>query len=1575
MPGRTKVLYLSWCLLASSFSPPLQSHIKFSPQTALQLFETDPIFRDKHMVISCTLRLAQSRIVVRSLVDTGASGYAFIDKSFARNHGLAFHALRYPRIVRGFDGQPSSTGRITHLAEAILVIQGHVERMFFHVTSLQQYPVVLGLPWLHRHGVTANFEENSLTFASPFCLKNCTPSPVKVIAEDEPFLMPKENYEVMKSQEFSQSLASSVHAPGHGLSGQVSTQKESPSRSAGAVLHALQEQAPTRKESPSRSAGAVLHALQEQAPTRKESPSRSAGAVLHALQEQVPTRKESPSRSAGAVLHALQEQVPTRKESPSRSAGAVLHALQEQVPIQKESTTPSVPVKPSHDDEYSRILTAAKQGKSPRIKYRSPASMRSKSQRQEWRSQHPVNLDICEIGARPFTRLVRSDEQAAFSLSLMEIDRFLGVPQEDPVPALNVPRSTGFQSPRPRFFPDPARCAADQAHDRALFQMKKQLHLASAVTQDELQAYRDSKNVDPATILPRRYHEFLDVFSRKDADTLPPHRPYDHAIKLKEGLQPPSTALYGMSRDEILELRRYLDDNLAKGFIRASRSHAASPVLFVKKPGGGLRFCVDYRGLNSVTVKNRYPLPLISETLNRLSRAKVFTKLDIISAFNRLRIREGDEELTAFRTRFGLFEYLVMPFGLCNGPASFQHYINDTLREYLDDTCTAYLDDILIYSDLVEEHEIHVKRILRKLREAGLQADITKCEFHVSEVAYLGLIVTTTGIKMDPKKVDTVLNWPPLTGVKDIQSFLGFANFYRRFIHGFSKLAAPLTAMTRKNTEFRWDSVCQSSFEALKKAFTSDIVLMHYHPDRKLIVETDASDYVSGGILSQYDDSGSLRPVAYFSKKHNPAECNYEIYDKELMAIVRAFEEWRPELEGSAFPIEVVSDHKNLEYFASTKQLSRRQARWSEFLSRFDYQIAYRPGKAGGKPDALTRRSGDLPKEGDKADPRHQYQHQTVLKTPNLAPEVIKDYALSLASVTPVPSMNDQEILVHPVQLHLSPIQMDAEVDPDPEPENPLDQEPQLDDDQPDDPNEDPRDTLTHQLWDHATQADQFGPKVLEMLRSEARYHSGIPLAECEEREGVLYFRGKRYVPNSNKLRLRLIQLAHDSVPGGHPGRTKCYELVNRAYWWPNVYATVQRFVRNCYTCRRSKPSRQRTQGWLRPLPPPQRRWRDVSMDYVGPFPPSTFMGITYRYILVFVDRLTKMRHLVPTTSMEAEEAATLFYQNVWKLHGLPDILVSDRGSQFTSDFWEALCKRLKIDTRMSTGYHPQTDGQTERFNAVMEHYLRAYVNYLQDDWAEWLPGAEFAANNADSSSTLASPFLANSGQHPRVGFEPAEPLPPDLTAQARANLIAADEFTTRMEEMNDHLRDEMLIAQAIFESSANRRRRPCPRYLVDDKVWLNAKNLNTARPSVKLDDHNVGPFRVKKVFDNPLVIQLELPETMKVHPVFHASLLQHAANDPLPGQRQPPREPVVAEDGEREWFVDSVLNSKLDRRYNPPLLKYFINWEGHPATWEPFYLVTNCQQAIEEYHASYPNAAGPHVTPCTVENCQCRDP
>ena len=449
-----------------------------------------------------------------------------------------------------------------------------------------------------------------------------------------------------------------------------------------------------------------------------------------------------------------------------------------------------------------------------------------------------------------------------------------------------------------------------------------------------------------------------------------------------------------MSRDKALKLCQYLDENLSKGFIRASRSDAAASVLFMKKPEGGLHFCVDYWGLNVITVKNRYPLPLISETLNCLSWARIFTKLNIIAAFNRLRIWEGDEALTAFCTHFSLFEYLIMPFGLCNGPASFQNYINDTLQEYLDDFCTVYLNDILIYSEIEAKHKIHVKRVLQKLREAGLQADITKCAFHVKEIPYLELIIITEGVKMNSAKVSTIVKWLTLMNIKDVQSFLGFTNFYQRFIYGYSKLASPLTCLTKKDIPFEWTTECQSAFDALKKAFTSDVILCHYNLDLKIVVETDTSDYVSGGILSQYDKNDVLHPIAYFSKKHNSAECNYEIYDKELMAIVRTFKEWCPELEGSTYLIDVITDHKNLEYFMFTKQLSCHQAHWSEFLSCFNYHITYRPGKAGGKPDALTHRSGDLPKERDTLDSYHQYQHQTVLKSHILDDKIKKDLCL-----------------------------------------------------------------------------------------------------------------------------------------------------------------------------------------------------------------------------------------------------------------------------------------------------------------------------------------------------------------------------------------------------------------------------------------------------------------------------------------------------------------------------------------------------------------------------------------------------
>ena len=298
--------------------------------------------------------------------------------------------------------------------------------------------------------------------------------------------------------------------------------------------------------------------------------------------------------------------------------------------------------------------------------------------------------------------------------------------------------------------------------------MEKEIHLAAIITQEDLAAYCERKNVDSATLLLKLYTAFLDVFFRKKTDTLLKHGPYDHTIHLKEGTQASVSALYSMSCDKALKLRWYLDENLSKGFIRASCSDAAASVLFMKKPEEGLCFCVDYWGLNAITVKNWYPLPLISETLNCLSWARIFTKLNIIAAFNRLCIWEGDEALTAFCTCFSLLKYLVMPFGLCNGSASLQNYINDTLQEYLNDFCTMYLDDILIYSEIEAEHEIHVKHVLQKLHEADLQADIIKCTSHIKEISYLELIIITEEVKMNSAKVSTIVKWLTLVNVKNI---------------------------------------------------------------------------------------------------------------------------------------------------------------------------------------------------------------------------------------------------------------------------------------------------------------------------------------------------------------------------------------------------------------------------------------------------------------------------------------------------------------------------------------------------------------------------------------------------------------------------------------------------------------------------------------------------------------------------------------------------------------------------------------------------------------------------------------
>ncbi|KAE8557622.1 hypothetical protein EYB25_002329 [Talaromyces marneffei] len=437
-------------------------------------------------------------------------------------------------------------------------------------------------------------------------------------------------------------------------------------------------------------------------------------------------------------------------------------------------------------------------------------------------------------------------------------------------------------------------------------------------------ALAPKKRTEPREALPDYLRDYIDVFDPVEADKLPRHRPSaDHTIELiekdKDGKKPeaPWGPLYNMSREELLVLRKTLHELLSKGFIRVSKSPAAALVLFVKKPRGGLRFCVDYRALNAITKKDRYPLPLIYKTLQRISKAKWFTKFDVPAAFHKIRITKGDEWLTAFRTRFGLFEWLVTPFGLANAPSTFQRYINWTLRDFLDDFVSAYIDDILIFTDgTLKEHRQHVRKVLQRLREAGLQVDIDKSEFEVKSTKYLGFIIEAEkGIRMDPAKVKAIQEWQAPINIREVRQFLGFANFYRQFIRNYSEIVRPLTNLTHRGTLFTWNDQSDKAFKDLKSLFITEPVLVAFDPTRKTIVETDSSGYANGGTLSQYDNEGRLRTCAYYSRKLNPVECNYKIHDKELLAIIDCMKQWEAELMSLDGSFTVVTDHKNLRYF------------------------------------------------------------------------------------------------------------------------------------------------------------------------------------------------------------------------------------------------------------------------------------------------------------------------------------------------------------------------------------------------------------------------------------------------------------------------------------------------------------------------------------------------------------------------------------------------------------------------------------------------------------------------------------
>jgi hypothetical protein len=442
--------------------------------------------------------------------------------------------------------------------------------------------------------------------------------------------------------------------------------------------------------------------------------------------------------------------------------------------------------------------------------------------------------------------------------------------------------------------------------------------------------------------------EFLDVFVDPLSPGLPPKREYGHTIPTEPGHVPPFRPMYRLSPLELRETKEQLARLLEQGIIEPSKSPYGAPILFVPKPNGkGLRLCVDFCALNSLTIKNRYPIPRIDDLLDAISGAKFFTSIDLTSRYHQIRITEEDAPKTAFRTPFGHYQFKVLIEGLTNAPATFQTVMNAIFQPYLRDFVVVYLDDILVYSKTEADHQRHLRLVLKKLREEKFYACLQKCEFAKPEIKFLGHIVGAEGIKVNPAKIAAVNDWPQPTNVHQVRSFPGLANYFRRFVQGYAKLAAPLTDLTKAVNPFRWTSQCQEIFEGIKWALTHAPVSASPHESKEYEVVSDASGIELGAVLLQ-----NGKPIAYDSRKLSGAENRYTTGEQELLGVVHALQTWRCYLERVHFVL--FTDHKPDTFFQTQPILSRRQARWSELLQRFYYQWEYRAGRSN-VADPLSR--------------------------------------------------------------------------------------------------------------------------------------------------------------------------------------------------------------------------------------------------------------------------------------------------------------------------------------------------------------------------------------------------------------------------------------------------------------------------------------------------------------------------------------------------------------------------------------------------------------------------------------------
>lgn len=1008
--------------------------------------------------------------------------------------------------------------------------------------------------------------------------------------------------------------------------------------------------------------------------------------------------------------------------------------------------------------------------------------------------------------------------------------------------------------------------------------------------------------------------QYKEIFRDSLPPGLPPERIINHTITLVPGKLPSKGAVYRLGPEELQAQRQILEQLKEAKWITMTSSPFAAPSMLVSKKDDGsgtqqYRMVINYQELNSMTISPEYPLPTIQEILDMLHGAKVFTTIDMEQGFHQIRVDPKDQYKTAFRTCMGQYEFKVMPFGLRGAPGTFQAVMNHMFFRLLGRGVIAYLDDLLVYSPDVASHVRILDKVLKILRDHKMYPKVSKCNFGASSIEYLGYKVGADGVVPSPSKVQAVSIWPEtLHNDSQVKQFLGTVNYCRMFMGTkFAEIARPLVELTKKGNEFKWTDEHTAAIRALKDKLINYVTLQIPDSSKPFVIKTDASGYAVGAVLEQEG-----KPLGFLSKKMTPAEQRYSTYDQELLAIIRALEKWRRLLLSA--DVTVYTDHRALQYLQQArgdKYVRGRVARWLIFLADFqNLKIKYHAGTSNVIADGLSR---------------HPMHDPTKMET---------EIKQEISSTTPTV----QEILFSVEETDKSPAEQGSEN---------YHQEPVLP--QPPSPAASYKFRVGGEQWlNDLKQCPIFGG-----IYMRASQHPGSVLygevnsvrfrVKATGNLLLIHHQGlwRICVPSTARCKQHVLYQFHDHPTAGHMGVHKTYDMLARLYYWPGIRAYARTYVESCPRCRAAKSISSKPAGLLQSLQIPARRWANVSLDFITGLPET---DNKHDAILTLVDTISKMAHFIPTqTTVTAEGVVSLLADRLVRYHGLPAVLISDRDPRFTAKVWELFCQRFDIKRALSSSWHPESDGQTERVHRTLEQVLRAYIQSDEKAWEDLLPAAELAYNCTVHNSTGLTPFEVMIGENPLRAA--------DLDIVEEMSPITSPPMTKLFQQLVDRAATHIMEAQAAQQHWTNKHRRDV-QFKVGDRVWLSTRYIQP-RGSAKFQARFIGPFPIIAKIGKA-AYRLKLPPSMTQHPVFHVSLLQRDKPRPQDMGQAQGWDPLERQQDDHDpvYEVEHILDSRETGHGE----EFLIKWKGFPdsaATWEPLEHLDGCKDLLRAYRAS----------------------